>query len=171
MTKRNQFTFIGLMSLIFAIIVFLPTILINKVDIKTGYYTLIFGIGLLLMLFYYRKRDYQNASFRKLLMTGSSVVVFSLILNYAIENIHMAIIGEDGVQQMIDRKVEQRIKTYEGSRLNIFDIEKKVIKQSKTDTAEEVVNLLLGVLFFILLVFIFSLILRTDKEPRETEIP
>lgn len=171
MTKRNQFTFIGLMSLIFAIIVFLPTILINKVDIKTGYYTLIFGIGLLLMLFYYRKRDYQNASFRKLLMTGSSVVVFSLILNYAIENIHMAIIGEDGVQQMIDRKVEQRIKTYEGSRLNIFDIEKKVIKQSKTDTAEEVVNLLLGVLFFILLVFIFSLILRTDKEPREAEIP
>jgi len=171
MTKKSQITFIGLMSVIFAIIAFLPTILINMVDIKSGYYLLIIAVGLLLMLLYYRKQDFQNASFRKLLMTGSSVVIFSSILHYAIENIHMAIIGKDGVQQMIDLKVEKRIKSYEGSNLNIFDIEKKVIKDFKTDSTEDVANLLLGLLFFILLVFIFSLILRTDKVPREEDIP
>lgn len=166
MTKRKQMTFVGLMSIIFAILAFLPTILINTVDIKSGYYLLLMAVGMLLMLIYYRKLDYQNASFRKLLLTGCSVIVFSSIFHYAIQNIHMLIIGEDGVQQMIDRKVEQRIKSYEGSRLNIFDIEKKVIRESKTDSPQEVINLVIGILFFILLVFIFSLILRTDKEPR-----
>lgn len=167
MTRTYQLTFIVLMSIIVAFISFLPTILIDRFDIDDGYYVLILAISPLLILIYYRRRDNQNASFRKLLMTGSSIIILGLVLNYAVESIHIAVIGEDGVQQMIDRKVEKRIEAYDGTRLNIFNIEKSVIEDTKIDTMEEVVVYIFGVMFFILLVFIYSLILRTDKTQKE----
>ena len=155
------------MSIIIGAITILPTILVDRLDIKEGYYVLLLLVALVLVLLYYRKLYYQYASFRNLLVTGSSVVILGLVLNFALESIHLSVIGEDGLQQMIDRKVEKRIKDYDGSKLNIFDIENKVIEDTKTNTIEEVVGIIMGVMMLILLIFILSLILRTDKSPRE----
>lgn len=169
MSKKKHLIFILVMSIIVAIISFAPDFLIDSIEIKKGYLILGLIAFLFLMLVYYRYLDYPNASFKRLLTTGVPIVFFGMLLGLFMELGHLSIIGEDGVQNIIDSKVQSKIKSYTGATLNIFAIEKQVNEKVRYSGAKDILSILFGFLGLVLLIFIFSLILRTDKSPMSVE--
>jgi len=150
MKRKKHLIFVVIMSIIFALVAFVPTFLVDTTSIKEGYFILMLIAILFLILFCYRKLNYVDTSFRKLISTGSSIVFFGMILYFVFDRMHLSIIGEEGIQEIVDCRVEKRIKEYEGN---------------KTPVLNAIGSTLLGTVGLLLLVFIFSLILRTDKIP------
>jgi len=101
MNRKKHLIFVGLMGLIFAILVFIPTFLVDRTPLKEGHFILIIIAIFLLILLYYR--------------TGSSIVFLGMCLHFIMDRVHLSVIGEDGVQEIIDRKVNKRIKKFEGN--------------------------------------------------------
>ena len=170
MTRKKHLIFVGIMSLLFAVLALIPTFLLDIIPLKEGHYVVILIVILFLMLFYYRKLNYTNASFRKLIITGSAIVFLGMCLNFIMERVHLSVIGEDGIQEIIDRKVDKRIKKFEGKNLDMFKIENSISDDIRPPILETIAFSLFGSLGLFLLVFIFSLILRTDKKPRDINI-
>jgi len=169
MNKKKHLIFIVIMSIIVALISFIPDFLIDSIEIKKGYLIMGLIVFLFLMLLYYRYLDYHNASFKRLLTTGVSIVFFGMLLGFLMEMGHLSVIGEEGIQHIIDYKVETKIKSYSGTKLNIFKIEKDVNERVRYSGAKDILAMIFGFLAFALLIFIFSLILRTDKKAPSIE--
>lgn len=169
MNKKKHLIFIAIMSIIVAFISFIPDFLIDSIEIKKGYLIVGLIVFLFLMLFYYRYLDYPNASFKRLLTTGVSILFFGMLLGLLMEMGHLSIRGEQGIQHIIDCKVETKIKSYSGTTLNIFKIEKDVDERVRYSGAKDILSMIFGFLALALLIFIFSLILRTDKNPIKVE--
>lgn len=165
MNKKKHLIFIVVMSIIVALISFIPDFFIDSIEIKKGYLIVGLIVLLFLMLLYYRYLDYYNASFKRLLTTGVSIVFFGMLIGLFMEMGHLSIIGEEGIQNIIDCKVESQIKSYSGTELNIFEIEKDVNERVRYSGAKDILSMIFGFLALAILIFIFSLILRTDKKP------
>lgn len=169
MNKKKHLIFILGMSIIVALISFIPDLLVEWISIKPGYLIILIFVLLFLILVYYRHLDYAGASFKRLLTTGISILFFGFLLSFILEMGHLRIIGKDGVQKIIDRKVQKKIESETSDKFNIFKIEKDIAKRVGYNGAKDILSLIFAFLAVSLLVFIYSLILRTDKVTARVE--
>jgi len=140
----------------------------GKVDRERNtWYLNLAGILLFYGLSFYaiRRKQKSNTSFKNLIKAGVTIAFCGILLGNVLDQLYYRSLSKTSRTHVVDHLVDQGIKNYEGSNLDIFKIEQNTLDLFKWGTAA------LNVFFTFLLHFLFVIIFALIFGVKDKRVP